>query len=66
MMAKMTRIIIYPKDIALLTGKSVKYGRKTLLIIRKTLGKDSHQPITVIEYCEYYKIKVEEVTAILF
>jgi hypothetical protein len=64
-MSKIQRIIIYPKDVAIITGRSVKYGRKTLGLIKKKLNKEAHHPVTVNEYCEHFNIKVDEVVILL-
>lgn len=47
------RVCIYPKDIVRITGKSERYARKLLIRIKKQLGKDGHQFITVQEFSVY-------------
>ena len=56
------RVCIYPKDIQRITGKSERYGRKILQDIRKFLGKESHQYITINEFSEYSGIQLEIVS----
>jgi len=53
------RVCIYPKDIQRITGRSERYGRKILQDIRKFLGKESHQFITINEFSEYSGIQLE-------
>ena len=47
----MQRVVIYPKDIVLLTGKSEKYGRRLLKQIKAKLAKEDHQFVTIEEFC---------------
>lgn len=58
---KITRIILYPKDIERLTGKSDRQARTTMARIRKRFGKEPRQPITIQEYCLYTGISESEV-----
>ena len=59
------RIVIYPKDVALITGRNERYGRKVLQKIKALYKKDSHQCITVQEFCDYMGINAEEVNKTL-
>ncbi len=59
------RIIIYPKDVAMITGRNERYGRKILAKVRAHLGKDNFQPVTIKEYCEFFKIRMDEVYPML-
>jgi GTP-sensing pleiotropic transcriptional regulator CodY len=59
------RIIIYPKDIQRITGKSERYGRLLLKRIKDHFQKDDHQFITVDEFCSYTGIKIEQVSEYL-
>ena len=52
-MAKSHRIIIYPKDIALITGKSDRYARMLIIKIKSHLNKELHQMITIEEFADY-------------
>ena len=56
---RVNRIIIYPKDIQGITGKSERYGRSLLKRIKDHLKKDDHQFVTVDEFCTYTGIKVD-------
>ena len=61
----MVRIIIYPRDIMLLTNKSESYARKEIKRIKVALNKQNYQSITIKEYCEYYAFDIQEVIAVL-
>jgi len=55
------RICIYPKDIAIITGKTERHGRSLLNRIRKHFDKQQHQVISVSEFCDYMGLKEDEV-----
>jgi len=57
------RIFIYPKDIALLTGKSYSAGLAKFQEIKQALKKVEHQGLTLKEYAEYEGIEVAIVQA---
>jgi len=59
------RIIIYPKDIQRITGKTDRYGRLLLKQIKIHLQKDDHQFISVEEFCSYTGLKIEQVMEML-
>jgi len=61
----MTRIVIYPSDIIILTNKSESYARKEIQNLKKVLNKEKHQKVTIKEYCQYYGFNLEEVLSIL-
>lgn len=48
-----SRIIIYPKDIQRITGKSERYGRFLLRKIKDDLAKEDHHFVTVEEFSRY-------------
>lgn len=60
------RIIVYPKDVQRITGKSERYGRLLLKRIKDHHKKDNHQLVTVDEFCSYTGIKIEQVSEYLF
>jgi len=62
---KQARVVIYPKDIQLITGKSERYGRMLLSKIRKVNRKQEHQFITVHEFASFTGIPEETVKAYL-
>jgi len=55
------RVCIYPKDIQRITGRSDRYGRKLLQEIKKFLGKENYQFITIKEFSDYSGIELETV-----
>jgi hypothetical protein len=63
---RVNRIIIYPKDVQLITGKSERYGRSLLKRIKSHLKKDDHQFVSVEEFCDYTGLKYEHVAPLLF
>lgn len=65
-MKRMNRIVIYPQDVALITGRSDRYGRMIIKRIKKQLGKESHQLITIQEFANYMAIEIEIIEAVLF
>lgn len=60
-MNRLKRICIYPKDVQRITGRSERYGRKLLQKIKNHFEKESHQFITIKEFCEYTGINEEEI-----
>nr|WP_243456758.1 hypothetical protein [Polaribacter batillariae] len=56
---KLVRSCIYPKDIQCITGRSERYGRKLINIMKEHYGKQSHQFITKQEFSEYSGINQE-------
>lgn len=56
---RLKRVIIYPKDVQRITGKSERYGRKLIRDIKEHLKKDEHQFITIEEFSEFTGIKQE-------
>ena len=54
------RFFIFPKDVQAITGLSERYGQNTIARIKKKLGKEKHQLVTVLEFCEYMHISLEE------
>jgi hypothetical protein len=62
---KTERIIIYPKDIQRITGKSERYGRLLIHRIRDHLKKQEHHFVTVEEFCDFTGLKIEQVQHLL-
>ena len=56
-----SRICIYPKDVQVVTGKSERYGRTIIKTIKEQLNKESHQLVTIDEFCDFMGLNVEEV-----
>ncbi len=65
-MKRLKRIVIYPQDVALLTGRSDRYGRMIIKKIKEELGKASHQLITIQEFSDYMAINIEVVESAIF
>ena len=56
---KLTRRVIYPKDIAALTGKHIQTARRMLRLARLRLGKGPHAFITAKDISVVFGIEVE-------
>ena len=54
-------MMIYPKDVQLITGRSERHARKLLCRIRAQAGKEKHLPVTVQEFAQFMKLKEEDV-----
>ena len=54
------RLIIYPKDVVQITGRSESYSRKLIASIKKKLGREKFQYVTFDEFYEYIGIKKQE------
>ncbi len=63
---KLKRLIIYPKDIMLITGKSERYSRYLHKRIKKHFNKADHQVLSVQELSDYLGLNSEEVSEMLF
>jgi hypothetical protein len=59
------RIIIYPKDVQRITGKSERYGRSLLRKIKKINDKSDHQFVSLAEFSQYTGLSVEEIATYL-
>jgi hypothetical protein len=59
------RIVIYPKDVALITDKCERTGRRILNEIRKAFGKDKKDYVTIREFCLFSGFDEEEVHEML-
>lgn len=49
----MKRVVVYPKDVMIITGKSERYSRYLIKRIKKHFKKEDHQVVTVQELCAY-------------
>ena len=56
---EINRIIIYPKDVQRITGRSERYGRKLLCRIKKQYAKDQHQFVSIDEFATYTGLSVD-------
>ncbi|MFC4211247.1 hypothetical protein ACFOWA_08655 [Pedobacter lithocola] len=55
----MKRVCIYPKDVSILTGKSLAQAQRVLRNLRFVLNKRKDQYITFDEYANFCGIDVE-------
>lgn len=62
---KMTRLCIYPKDVQRITGRSLGYSRTLLAELRKKLGKDRKDFISVAEFCTYTGLNQDDVCTMI-
>ena len=58
---KLERVVIYPKDIINITGRSKSYAYKMLNTIKKKYGKQPYELVSLNEFCEYTGLKFKEV-----
>lgn len=58
----MKRIVIHPKDIMIITGKSERYARYLIKQIKEELNKKSHQYVTIKECADYLGLDPEELS----
>ncbi|RYH72812.1 hypothetical protein EVU94_11400 [Flavobacteriaceae bacterium 144Ye] len=57
----MKRICIYPKDVQIITGRSLRYCQGLVKHIKCVLNKKKHQTITIKEFCDYMDFPFEDV-----
>ena len=58
---KTNRMIIYPKDVQRITGKSNRYGRQLLIKIKMKFAKGPHQFVSIDEFCQFTGLASEQV-----
>ncbi len=61
----MKRICIYPKDIQIVTGKSERYGRNIIKMIKENLQKEKHQLVTIDEFCVFMGLEISKVEGLI-
>jgi hypothetical protein len=61
----MKRIVIYPKDIMLITGKSERYSRTIMKRMKLHFKKEEHQCISISELCLYLGLDEEIISGII-
>lgn len=61
----MKRIVIHPKDIMIITGKSERYSRYLIQRIKKHLGKEEHMVISIEEFCGYMGLDQDRVEGLI-
>jgi hypothetical protein len=57
----MNRLVIYPRDIIRITGRSESTARNEINYLKVVLEKEKHQKVTIEEYCDYFDLKLEDV-----
>ena len=57
----MERVCIYPKDVQIVTGKSERWGREVIKKIKSHYSKESHQLVSIEEFCQYTGLPVQSV-----
>jgi hypothetical protein len=55
------RIIIYPKDVVNITGRSERTARKLIQKVRLIFGKSPDEFVTVKEFCTVFGIEESHV-----
>lgn len=55
------RIVIHPKDVENITGRSGRTARMILQKIKMALGKSKDQFVTVKEFCMFYGLEEDHV-----
>lgn len=55
------RVVIYPKDVEVITGKSERFGRRIIKLIKRAHGKTANQFVSIEEFCFFTGLDVEEV-----
>ena len=64
-MSKLSRVVIYPKDVAAITGKNYRSSWILLTKIKNHMQKQPHQVVTVQEFCDYMGIAGDEIISVL-
>ena len=65
-MKRLNRIVIYPQDVAIITGRSDRYGRMIIKRIKEHLGKEHHQLVTIAEFATYMDIDMSLIELSIF
>jgi hypothetical protein len=61
----MKRVVIYPKDVMIITGKSERYSREILKKIKTHFNKLDYQCVSINEFCIYMGLNVENIQSII-
>ena len=59
-MQKYSRFIVYPKDLILLTGKSMRFSQRLLARARKKFNKSKSDAITKSDIGKYLNLSNED------
>jgi hypothetical protein len=57
----MTRIFLYPKDLQILTGRSIRHCQMAYNQILDAFGKDKKKGLLVKDYAIYHGISEEDI-----
>ena len=57
----MKRICIYPKDVQIITGRSLRYCQELIKHIKVLHNKEKHQSVTIKEFCNYMDFPFEDI-----
>ena len=55
------RLIIFPKDVQIITGRSERYAQRLLVKIKISFQKEPHQFVTVEEFAAFAGIPKEQI-----
>jgi hypothetical protein len=61
MECNLARQVITARDIQLFFGKKERMSYKIIAEMRRHYEKEKHQPITIDEFCNYFKVKREDI-----
>jgi hypothetical protein len=61
----MKRVVIYPKDVMIITGKSERYSREILKKIKTHFNKFEYQCVSIKEFCIYMGLNEENIQSII-
>lgn len=59
------RICVYPADVQVLTGRSENYSRALIRKIKRHLGKEKYQLVTIEEFAAYSGISLELIRTVV-
>lgn len=55
------RLVIFPKDVQIITGRSERYAQRLLVKIKISFRKEPHQFVTVEEFANFAGIPKEQI-----
>ncbi len=55
------RLVIYPQDVAEITGRSLRNARALLQELRTELGKKAREFVTIKEFCNFFNFPEDQV-----
>ena len=57
----MKQLCLYPKEVAIIIGKSQTTAQTLVRTIKDAHGKAKHQALTIREFCEYMGFPYDEI-----